>query len=81
MAEVKNMCITEYDEARTLAEEREDGFEEGMKEGMKKGIKQGMELGSLGTLSALVNKGIISISQAAEEAGISVREFQEKTGL
>ena len=30
MAEVKNMCITEYDEARTLAEEREDGFEAGI---------------------------------------------------
>jgi len=26
---VKSMCITEYDEARTLAEEREEGITEG----------------------------------------------------
>jgi len=32
-AEVKSMCITEYDEARTLAEEREEGIIKGKAEG------------------------------------------------
>ena len=35
------MCITEYDEARTLAEEREEGREEGRAEGREEGREEG----------------------------------------
>ncbi len=45
-AEVKRMCITEYDEEKHMRMEREEhekiGREEGMKEGMKEGIKVGV---------------------------------------
>jgi hypothetical protein len=64
-AEVKRMCITEYDEARTFAEQREEGREEGV----------------LATLIALVKKGILTLAQAAEEAHMTVDEFEKKTGL
>ena len=72
-AEVKRMCITEYDELRTLAEQREEGRIEGKAEGRAEGI--------LDTLIGLVKKGILTLSQAAEEANMTVAEFEEKTGL
>ena len=64
-AEVKSMCITEYDEERTFAEQREEGRAEGVLE----------------TLFGLVKKGILTISQAADEANMTETEFIEKTGL
>ncbi len=63
------MCITEYNELRTLAEQREEGRIEGKAEGI------------LETLIGLVKKGILTLSQAAEEANLTVPEFEEKTGL
>lgn len=64
-AEVKHMCITEYDESRTLAEQREEGRAEGV----------------LNTLTTLVRKGLITIADAANTANMSVSEFELKTGL
>ena len=67
------MCITEYDELRTFAEQREEGRIEGKAEGRAEGV--------LDTLIGLVKKGILTLSQAAEEAHMTVAEFEEKTGL
>ena len=71
-AEVKRMCITEYDEERTLNETREEGREEGRAEGREEGALQ--------TLIKLVTKGILTLSQAAEEADMTVAEFEAKCG-
>ena len=87
-AEVKRMCITEYDEERTLNETREEGREEGRAEGREEGraegraegIVEGVKQGSLKTLIKLVAKGILTLSQAAEEADMTVAEFEEKCG-
>ena len=76
-AEVKNMFLTEYDEARTNAEMRADGYEDGYEDGHDKGREEG----AFSTLINLVNKGRISINEAAEEAGVTVEEFKAKTGL
>ncbi len=59
------MCITEYDELRTFAEQREEGREEGV----------------LDTLIGLVKDGILTIVDAAKRANMTVAEFEEKTGL
>lgn len=72
-AEVKLMCITEYDESRTLAEQREEGKAEGRAEGRTEGI--------LTTLVTLVQKGLITITDAANTANMTVSEFELKTGL
>lgn len=64
-AEVRNMCITEYDEERTLAEQREEGREEGV----------------ILTLTNLVKNGLLTLSQAAETANMTVSEFETKTGF
>lgn len=64
-AEVKRMCITEYNEVKTLADEREEGRMEGVIE----------------TLLNLVRKGLISEERAAEEAHMSVSQFREQAKL
>jgi len=90
------MCITEYDEERTLNETREEGREEGRAEGREEGraegreegraegreegIVEGVKQGSLKTLIKLVAKGILTLSQAAEEADMTVAEFEAKCG-
>lgn len=68
-AEVRNMCITEYDEERTLAEQRSEGRAEGRAEGF------------LEAMALLVNDGILTIAQAAVKANMTVSEFEDKTGL
>ena len=68
-AEVKRMCITEYDESRTLAEQREEGKAEGRAEGF------------LNALATLVQKGLITIADAANTANMTVSDFELKTGL
>ena len=55
-AEVKGMCITEYNEAETMKMFREEGREEGRQEGRQEGRKVGKEEGEekLGRLIALL---------------------------
>ena len=67
------MCITEYNEIKTLADEREEGRMEGRIEGLREG--------AVATLLNLVRKGLISEERAAEEAHMSVSEFREQAKL
>ena len=41
----------------------------------------GIEMGILTTLAILVNDGILTLSDAAKRANMSVEEFKAKTGL
>lgn len=41
----------------------------------------GIEMGILTTLAILVNDGILTLSDAAKRANMSVEEFEAKTGL
>ncbi len=80
-AEVKRMCITEYDEVKTMNMFREEGREEGYNEGRADGYNDGKEAGQLQALVNLAQKRYITIEQAAEEAGMKVDEFLEKMKL
>ena len=60
------------------AEEYEDGLVEGEKRGIVLGEKRGIALGELQMLIKLVRDGILSIQKAAEEAGMSTTEFENK---
>ena len=71
------MCITEYDEEKNLAEQREEAKEEGIEEGIAIGEKKG----ALKTLAVLVHKGVLTLAQAAEEADMTVSEFEKQVGL
>ena len=78
--------ITEYDEARTLAEQRAEGRAEGLAEGEARGIakgraeaeEKGRVEGMLCILAVLVKKGLLTLAQAADEAGMTVDEFEAK---
>ncbi len=69
--EVTLMCITEYDEERTITEFKEEAREEGRVEGKAEGF--------LKALVGLVKKDLLTLSQAAEEANMTVEEFESKT--
>ena len=71
-AEVKSMFITEYDEARTFAEQREEGREQGLEEGRA----EGEITGTIKTLKGLVKDGLLTLSQAAERVNMTVPEFE-----
>ena len=79
------MCLTEYDEARTFAEQRAEGraegIAEGIAEGMAKGMVKGRTEGIFDTLAGLVNDGILSLDDAAQRAGMTTAEFEAKAGL
>jgi len=62
-AEVKDMCITEYNEAETLKMIREEGREQGREEGI-------MEL-----LKRQVMSGDMSAEKAAQYAGMTLEQF------
>lgn len=59
-AEVRGMLLTEYDEARAMELFREDGRREG----------------ALEALGSLVKSGLISVADAAAQAGMTVPEFE-----
>ena len=67
------MCITEYDESRTLAEQREEGRAEGREEGREEGAFE--------MLVNLVKQGVLSLQVAAEQAKMTVTEFEIRAGL
>ena len=76
-AEVKLMCITEYDEERTLRLT----FEEGKEEGREEGRAEGIEIGELKTLIGLVRDGLISLSAAAKRRNMTEAEFAALPGM
>ena len=63
------MCITEYDEVKTMNMFKEEGREEGRVEGRE---------AMLMNIYNSQKNGIITIEQAAAIAGMSVEEFEKK---
>ena len=53
------------------------GLEQGIKQGLEQGLEQGIEKGANKMLFTLVTKGKLDIDTAAEEAGVSVGEFEK----
>ena len=84
-AEVKRMCITEYNEEKTLNQTLEEGIEIGEKRGIKKGREEGRAEGKvegvLETLISLVKDGILSVAEAAKRSDMTVLEFEARAGL
>ena len=70
------MFITEYDEERAFAEQREDARAEGFAEGFAEGLAEGLAESGLLMLFGLVKDGLLTLSQAAEEAHMPEAEFK-----
>jgi len=64
-----------HDEASQI----DDAYEEGRAEGREEGKEEGREEGTLQTLARLVARGRLTVSEAAEDAGMSVEEFENLT--
>ena len=73
-------CITEYDEARHMAQ-MEKQAEANLKIGEERGLKIGEDRGRLLMLVDLVKTGLLSISDAAKFAHMTVSEFESKAEL
>ena len=69
-AEVKGMLLTEYNEAEQMELFKEDGRREGRAEGRAEGIIE--------TLVSLVRKGLLSMKDAADQAGMTETTFRQK---
>ena len=76
-AEVESMFITEYDEARTFAEQKAEGREQGLEEGRAEGRAEGEITGTMKTLKRLVRDGLLTLSQTAERVNMTVPEFEQ----
>ena len=72
------MFLTEYNEQKTMAAFRDEGYKEGRVEGRAEGREEGIEIGELRTLTGLVKKGRLTLAEAAEEAHMTEEEFTAK---
>ena len=55
------------------------GIAKGMEKGIAKGREEGIKEGTVNVLISLVKDGILSISDAAKRADMSVAEFKKYT--
>ncbi len=85
IAETTNTRITVPDEqeengdmCKGIEELMEWSKEEGKAEGKAEGIVQGIADGKISMLISLVQSGDISLSTAAQKAGMTEAEFEEK---
>lgn len=80
-AEVLRMFLFEYDQEKHIRQEKDESREEGRKEGIKEGIKlgraEGLELGEIQMLVKQIQKGRITMEEAAEDAGMTVEKFTD----
>ena len=75
---VSSMCK----ELEKIVEEAETkGMEKGMEKGMATGIEKGMATGRLAQLHDLVKKGLLTLSTAAREAGMTEDAFRKAAML
>ena len=64
------------------SQEVQSMYEESIKEeGRKEGREEGREEGRFRTLWSMIKKRRITPAEAAEEAGMTVEEFEKKTSL
>ena len=66
------MLFEEYDAEKALEIKEQEGYEKGKAEGEADGEKKG----TLRTLLGLVKKGLLTITQAAEQANMTVEDFE-----
>ena len=77
--EVVNVCQAVEDMMKTREQKGwKQGEEIGRKYGEEIGRKQGQQQGSLNTLIQLVRKGLLSVADAASEAGLSREAFEQQ---
>ena len=83
-AEVKDMCITEYNEAETMQLFKEEGRKEGRKEGKAEGQQEGIVIGEeklANLISRLSSCGRTADVEMALKDASARAEFYEEFGI
>jgi len=57
---------------------KQEGYEAGLAEGTKQGIEIGKEEGKKQAIASMISKGLLTVSQGAEELGISEEELRKE---
>ena len=70
------MLFEEYDAEKALKIKGQEEYEKGRAEGKAEGEADGEKKGTLRTLLGLVKKGLLTITQAAEQANMTVEDFE-----
>ena len=55
----------------------EEGYREGYQDGYREGFREGLRIGMIQVLFWAVQKGYITVEEAAEESEMTVNEFNE----
>ena len=71
------MCITEYNEEKTLSQLEADVREDALAEGIEIGRKDGIEKGKLETAINLLSLGVISKENIAKATGFTIEKIKE----
>ena len=77
-AEVKRIKETEggnLSMCKIMQEYEDKARDEGIQIGIEKGVKQGKLLGAVEALRSLVNSGVITVSMAAQQCGMTEEAF------
>ena len=72
------MILTEFNEKKILRGAWREGKAEGYAEGYAEGIAIGKFEERITLLFDLIEEGLLSLDQAAEKAGMTVSEFEER---
>ena len=75
-AEVKDLCVTKYNEAETMKRFREEGREEGRKEGRK----EGEESSSRRSAQKMLADGVLPLEKIAEYSSLPLDEVKRLRG-
>ena len=71
-AEVKQMCLTEYNETETMEMFKEEGREEGLKKGREEGLKKGREEEKKNLAAGLIKLGKLTLEEIAVSTGLTI---------
>ena len=77
-SEVVNMLFEEYDAERAMQIREQEVREEAMAKGRAEGRAEGRTEGILRALVGLVKDGLLSISEAAKRADMTVEDFEKQ---
>ena len=79
----REKALNDYNNDMTVARKEglEEGLEKGRKEGRAEGLEEGRKEGHMEMLKQMVENGVITVSQAAEQINMTTDEFLLKTGL
>ena len=76
-AEVKDVFLTEYNEQKTMAAFKDEGYEEGFGEGVEKGKEEGRSEEKICLAINLIKMGMGTLEKIAEATGLPLSKIQE----